>query len=76
MGFDSGFPDLICIYKGYFIGLELKRPDNKGRHIKQQEKVKQDLLNAGAYCEFITSIEQVERILKTIDEKEKKNDKI
>lgn len=66
----SGFPDLLVCYKGFFVGLEVKTPE--GAPTLQQAKVIQDIIQAGGVAGLVTSIEDVEALLRGIDEWYKK----
>lgn len=59
-----GIPDIIAIYKGYFVGLEVKT--ETGRATELQKKTLASIRNAGGYGAFVTSIEDVENLLKQI----------
>ena len=63
MGYNSGYPDIIAIYKGYFIGIELKRPDKKGVATEQQSKFVEYIRNANGIAGIVESIEDLESLL-------------
>lgn len=67
MGSDSGLPDIIGNYHGMFLGIELKRPDKKGKATDQQKKVISDINKSGGYATLIDSIEALELFLKEVD---------
>ena len=56
-----GLPDIIVIYYGKFIGLEVKTPT--GRATELQVKMQEAIRKAGGVYEFVTSVEDVERVL-------------
>lgn len=56
-----GLPDLILIYNGRFIGLEVKT--ETGRPTELQLKMQIAIRMAGGVYEFVTSVKQVEEIL-------------
>lgn len=60
MGNKSGLPDIICCINGIFVGLELKRPDGKGKPTKQQEKICKDINDIGGVGLFVTSIDTLQ----------------
>ena len=63
----NGLPDIICLYKGFFIGLELKR--EKGGHATQLQLKKLKTINDnGGIAILVRSVEDVDKIIKTIDE--------
>lgn len=61
----SGLPDLMAIYKGYAIGLEVKT--KTGRATELQKRKIQHIINAGGYGIFPTCVEDVEEVLREID---------
>lgn len=63
MGYQSGYPDIIAIYKGYFIGIELKRPDKKGIATGQQSKFVEYIRCADGIAGIVESIEDLEKLL-------------
>lgn len=71
MGYQSGLPDIIAIYKGYFIGIELKRPDKKGVATGQQSFIIKTLQKAGAIAGIVESIEDLEKLLNKAEEEDK-----
>lgn len=63
-----GMPDIIAIYKGYFIGIEVKT--TKGRATLLQEKMKESIEEAGAYHVWATSVEDVYKIIRRIEQED------
>jgi len=59
---EIGLPDLFVCYKGQFIGLEVKLPG--GKPSPRQKVVLQRIRTAGGIGEVVTSVAEVERILK------------
>lgn len=59
-----GLPDIMCVYKGKIICIEVKIPGNKPT--KLQEVSLQKLSNAGAITGVAYSIEDVEKIINKI----------
>lgn len=59
-----GLPDIMCIYKGKMICIEVKIPGNKPT--KLQEVTLQKLKEAGAIVGVAYSIQDVKEILKNI----------
>lgn len=59
-----GLPDIMCVYKGKIICIEVKIPGNKPT--KLQEVTLQKLSNAGAITGVAYSIEDVEKIINKI----------
>ena len=62
----SGLPDIIAIYKGYFIGLEVKT--ETGRPTELQKLMQKSIQDAGGISEIVRSVAEVEAILRRIDE--------
>ena len=60
-----GLPDIIAIYQGYFLGLEVKTPTGKPTTL--QKMVLNDISDAGGYGAIVTSVEDVWRLLERID---------
>lgn len=61
----NGLPDIICLYKGFFLGLELKKEDGKPTGL-QLRKIKTINENGGIGV-IIRSVEEVDKILTDID---------
>lgn len=71
MNSDSGLPDITAIYKGFYIGIELKREDGKGRATKQQEDIIELIKNAGGIAGVVDSMHDLELLLKQAEDREK-----
>jgi hypothetical protein len=63
---EVGIPDLLCCYRGRFVGLEVKQPGNKPSPM--QRVVLNEIVAAGGYAAVVTTVEQVVHLLATIDE--------
>ena len=62
----NGLPDILCLYKGFFLGLELKR--EKGGAPTQLQLRKITAINDnGGIGVIVRSVEEVEEILNNID---------
>lgn len=61
----NGIPDIICCYKGLFIGLELKQEN--GRATELQKRKLEAINNAGGIGVIIKSLKEVEDLFKEID---------
>jgi hypothetical protein len=61
----NGLPDIIALYKGYFIGLELKRPGGKptGLQLKKIEAINEN----GGIGLVVDNIKDVKLIINLID---------
>ena len=64
MNSKKGVPDIICIIKGRFVGIEVKT--DKGKQNPDQKKFEIDCLNnGGVYC-LARSIDDVQEMLKEV----------
>lgn len=63
----NGLPDIICLYKGFFLGLELKRP-NKGAPTDLQLRKLKSIIDNGGIGILVEYVEQVDNLLNCIDE--------
>jgi Holliday junction resolvase-like predicted endonuclease len=66
-----GIPDLIVIYNGYFVGIEVKTP--KGRATELQERMKDSIEKAGGYHIFATSVDDVYNLIRRIEKEHADN---
>lgn len=62
----NGIPDILCLYKGFFIGLELKR-ENGGRATQLQLRKIKNINDNGGIGVLVRSVEDVDKIIKAID---------
>lgn len=62
----NGLPDIICLYKGFFLGLELKREKGGKASTLQERKIKTINENGGIGV-IIRSVEEVDKLLTNID---------
>lgn len=62
----AGVPDRIICYKGKFIGLELKKPDGKGRESKRQEIEGFKIKSSGGTYAVISSLDELHDTLSKI----------
>lgn len=64
----TGLPDIIGCYHGVFLGLEVKLP-GKEKTVTVLQRARLDAIEAaGGTGVMVTSWEQVDRLLKSIDE--------
>jgi len=63
----AGLPDLICCYKGYFLGLETKMPGKKDNTSARQDWVHQRIRDAEGFVAVVTSIPEAIGCLRMID---------
>ena len=69
----SGVPDIICCYKGRFLGLEAKLPT--GRLTELQKRAIRKINQAGGIACRVESVEDVKRVIARADaERKEKHD--
>ena len=61
----SGVPDIICCYKGRFLGLEVKLPT--GRLTELQKRAIRKINGAGGIACRVESVEDVKRVIEQVD---------
>ena len=61
----NGVSDIICCYKGRFIGLECKRPG--GRLTELQKRAIEKINRAGGIACRVESVEDVKRVIERVD---------
>jgi len=66
----SGIPDIICCYRGRFLGLEAKLPG--GRLTALQKRALEKINRAGGIAHRVESVEDVKQIIRQADEERKK----
>lgn len=59
----SGVPDIIMCIKGYFIAIELKRPDGKGKLSDIQKAQMERIRKAGGRAVMVSSFEEFKKII-------------
>lgn len=62
----SGVPDIICCYKGCFLGLEVKLPS--GRLTELQKRAIEKINCAGGIACRVESVDDVKRVIARVDE--------
>ena len=60
----AGLPDIICCYRGRFVGLEVKTPD--GKLSKLQESMLTKIQAAKGTAFKVTSVNEVKEILENL----------
>lgn len=68
----SGVPDIICCYKGRFLGLEVKLPT--GKLTELQKRAIEKINRAGGIACRVESAADVQRIIAQVDEEEKQHE--
>ena len=66
----SGVPDIICCYKGRFLGLEAKLPG--GKLTALQERALERINRAGGIARRVESVEDMKEIIRQADEERRK----
>ena len=61
----NGVPDIICCYKGRFLGLECKLPG--GRLTELQKRAIKKINRAGGVACRVESVEDVKRVIACVD---------
>ena len=62
----AGLPDIICCYRGGFIGFEVKTPD--GRLSKLQEFTITKIKAAKGKAFKVTSVDEVKKVLENLND--------
>ena len=57
----AGIPDIICCYRGRFIGLEVKT--EKGQPTELQKATIRKIINAGGTAVVVRSVDEVKAVL-------------
>ena len=69
-GMDSyqevGIPDILCCYRGMFLGLEAKQPGEKLS--PKQQLVLDEIVAAGGLAQAFTTVEEVADLLTYVEE--------
>ena len=61
----NGVPDIVCCYKGRFLGLECKRPG--GRLTELQKRAIEKINRAGGVACRVESVEDVKRVIERVN---------
>mgnify|MGYP002736311330 FL=1 len=61
----NGVPDIICCYKGRFLGLECKLPG--GRLTELQKRAIEKINRAGGVACRVERVEDVKRVIERVD---------
>jgi len=65
----KGTPDVLACYKGVFLGLEVKKPEESyGLTTPQRIRLKQIAKAGGVSCS-VASVDDVARVIRLIDER-------
>jgi hypothetical protein len=60
----SGVPDIICCYRGRFIGFEVK--SDKGKATVLQELTIRQIIKAGGIALVVRSVEEVKSVIDSL----------
>ena len=64
----SGVPDLLVLYKGKFIALEVKTPDKKNNVSDLQQHNINEIVKNGGLAFVVWELDQVKEIIKGLEE--------
>ena len=70
----SGIPDIICCYKGRFVGMECKLPG--GRLTELQKRAISKINAAGGIARRVESVEDAKAIIRIVDDEQTDKSKI
>ena len=68
--YSQGVPDLLVCYKGRFIALEVKTPDNKAGPTRLQRAQLAQIRASGGLGYVVRSVRNTDRILDHVDKQE------
>jgi hypothetical protein len=63
----SGIPDLICCYRGYFIGIETKAPGKRNQTTANQDRVIRQINEAAGAAWVVDDPAQLDELFTTVD---------
>lgn len=66
----SGLPDIVACHRGWFVGLEVKRPGRESTVTTLQAKTLDAIDKAQGISAVVSSVEQASHILAKIDKME------
>jgi hypothetical protein len=62
---EVGIPDILCCYRGRFLGLEAKMPG--GKPTAKQKAILNEIVDCGGYSVVFTTVGEVSHLLVMID---------
>jgi len=65
----AGIPDIICCYKGRFLGMEVKQPS--GRLTELQKRTIEKINAAGGIALRVDSVADVKKVIHVLDNETK-----
>lgn len=54
-----GLPDIVCCFKGSFLGIEVKRPGAKNEQSEQQKVHERNIVKSGGTYLLVDSLDEV-----------------
>lgn len=63
-----GIPDILALRGGYFIGIEIKREDGKGKSTLLQEETVNSIINEGGLAAIVDNLEVVINLIESLDD--------
>lgn len=67
MGYGAATIDCLACYKGWFIGIEVKRPDTRPKPTKRQATVLDEIASAGGATVVAYSVEDVQERIRALE---------
>lgn len=64
-----GIPDVVGCYRGFFVGLEVKRPEKRHTLTKIQAATLRKIREVGGESHLVTSVAEVKKIIAELDER-------
>lgn len=65
--YTAGLPDIMAVYRGWGLGLEVKVPGREKTLTALQQKTLDLISDADGFGRMVTSVEQVDELLDEID---------
>lgn len=63
----AGYPDILACYRGFFLGLEVKRPSTRDTVTSRQSAQLELILHAGGRAAVVDNVQEVMDILDLLD---------
>lgn len=68
--YTAGLPDIMACYKGWSLGLEVKKPGREKTLTEIQAKTLEKIEDAGGFGRLVTTLDHIDEICDEIDELE------
>ena len=65
----AGIPDIVCCFRGSFLGIEVKRPGAKNEQSEQQKIHERNIAKSGGTYLLVDSLEEVVAYVEQQEEK-------